>query len=148
MMIPPPVQFDSGYQGDYASGLRRRRRRSREQVGGSSPHLLADPASAGSVIGPCVYLLRSRTTGAFYLGATANLARRLQSHARGHGGRYSSTHGPWELVAYEMHTTLMAARRREQTLKRNNRMRFLFTKRALATPHGQLISSDHRQVGG
>lgn len=86
-------------------------------------------------------------TGACYLGATANLSHRLRLHQQGRAGRYSATHGPWVLVAYEPQPTATAARQREQVLKRNHRMRFLFIKRALAAPPGGPMPLS-RQVGG
>ena len=78
-----------------------------------------------------VYLLQSERSRHCYLGWTTNLLRRLAQHCEGQS-TYTRNRGPWKLVALEWHATAEAAKTRERQLKRNPRMRALFTKRALA----------------
>jgi putative endonuclease len=62
------------------------------------------------------YVLRSKTTGRFYTGSTADLTRRLHEHNSDISA--STKHrGPWELVHREDFTTLSGAVRRERYLK-------------------------------
>src|SRR3989338_1255174 len=93
------------------------------------------PACRG---GAYVYILESLSTGKFYIGATAELQRRLDRHAQSTTA-YTRSERPWRLVGYEVYPTMREARAREHTLKRNPRMRFFFVKRALAGPHGCAI---------
>jgi predicted GIY-YIG superfamily endonuclease len=93
-------------------------------------------------------VIQSLTTGKFYIGATADLPRRLDRHAQGTTA-YTRAERPWTLVGYEVHATMREARARERLLKRNPRMRFFFIKRALAGPTGSLIAAPRsRQVMG
>ena len=91
--------------------------------------------------GAFVYLLRSRTTGNFYIGTSTNPQRRLDQHNAGRTV-YTSKHRPWELLGGEAFPTLAAARRREAALKRSSRMRLFFIKRTL---NGSPVL---RKVGG
>jgi len=143
-MIPPPAYVTLADDMAEGSGVRVRLRRTRAQVGGSSPHLPVKPAAQASAY---VYLLWSRVSDCFYIGATNSLRRRLDWHNRGLGGAFTAKHAPWDLVGYEVHASYMAARRREATLKRNARMRFLFIKRAVNQSHPPIRTS-FRQVGG
>jgi putative endonuclease len=63
-----------------------------------------------------LYILRSITTGKFYVGATVDLARRLGEHGRGHSP-FTRGRGPWELVYEEEYPDLAGARRREREIK-------------------------------
>jgi len=63
-----------------------------------------------------VYVLRSRSSGRFYIGSTTDLQRRLAEHARGHSP-YTRDRGPWELVYQEEYAELAQARRRERQMK-------------------------------
>jgi putative endonuclease len=63
-----------------------------------------------------VYVLRSVSTGAFYVGSTSDLPRRLAEHQRRHSP-YTRGRGPWELVYREEFADLSVARRREQQIK-------------------------------
>jgi len=94
-----------------------------------------------------VYLLRSLSTGTFYLGWTTDLQRRLQQHNSGLSPPHTRTRGPWELLAYEVHPSSAAAKDRERTLKHRHRMRHFFIKRALDAPKGAALRVP-RQVGG
>ena len=93
-----------------------------------------------------VYLLRSVKHGTFYLGWTTNLVRRLEQHNTS-GAGYTCPRGPWELIAYEIHPRTNAAKKRERTLKRNPRMRFFFTKRALGIPRGSAMGGPRQVMG-
>ena len=67
-----------------------------------------------------VYALQS-ATGEFYIGYTADLRARLQSH---NSDRNRATRGrTWRLVYYEAYTTATAARFRERVLKHDGRSR-------------------------
>jgi putative endonuclease len=45
----------------------------------------------------CVYVLKSKSTGRYYIGQTKNLDRRLEDHNSGKS-IYTRNKGPWELV--------------------------------------------------
>jgi putative endonuclease len=64
-----------------------------------------------------VYVLRCGD-GSLYTGATNDLARRVERHARGEGARYTRSHLPVELVHSERAADRGAALRREAALKR------------------------------
>lgn len=93
-----------------------------------------------------VYALQSRRTGRFYLGWTTDLQRRPAQHNAGVGG-WTRARGPWELLAYEVHATAEAAKRRERSLKQHHRMGLFFIKRALTAPRGSVLGGP-KQVGG
>jgi len=63
-----------------------------------------------------VYILKSQTSGRFYIGSTSDLIRRLEEHARGHSP-YTRDRGPWDLVYQEDCLELAEARRQERQLK-------------------------------
>jgi putative endonuclease len=65
----------------------------------------------------CVYVLRCGD-GTLYTGATCDLARRVEAHARGRGGRYTRSRLPVLLVHAEQARDHGAALRREAALKR------------------------------
>jgi putative endonuclease len=64
-----------------------------------------------------LYILRSASTGRFYIGHAGDVARRVSEHNR---NRTPSTRnrGPWELVYSEEFATRSAATQRERALKR------------------------------
>ena len=64
-----------------------------------------------------LYILRSESSGRFYVGSTDDMERRLSEHQR---GQTPSTRGrgPWKLVYTEKFATLLEARRRELEIKR------------------------------
>jgi putative endonuclease len=64
-----------------------------------------------------LYILRSESSGRFYIGSTDNLKRRLSEHARGHAAS-TRGRGPWTLVYKEEFATLLEARQRELQVKR------------------------------
>ena len=63
-----------------------------------------------------VYVLRSRSTGRFYIGSTQDPARRLAEHNR---GKVQSTRAwrPWDLVHCEDYRARAEAVGRERRLK-------------------------------
>ena len=71
-----------------------------------------------------VYVLRSQTTGWFYIGCTKDLERRLAEH---NAGKSVSTRAfrPFELVHRDVFPTLREARQRERYLKAQKSRRFL-----------------------
>ena len=64
-----------------------------------------------------LYVLRSASTGRFYIGHAGDVARRLAEH---NSQRVISTRnrGPWELVYSEEFATRSEAAQRERALKR------------------------------
>jgi putative endonuclease len=67
-----------------------------------------------------VYLLRSESTGRFYIGHTSDLQRRLREHNDPKMGwrRYTRRQkGPWRLRYSEEHVSRSEAMRRERFLK-------------------------------
>jgi putative endonuclease len=67
-----------------------------------------------------VYLLRC-ADGSLYAGATNDLARRLETHGRGKGARYTRSRLPVELAWTVRAADRSAALRREAALKRLSR---------------------------
>ena len=65
---------------------------------------------------PYVYVLRSHSTGRFYVGSALELKRRLSEHERKHSP-YTRSRGPWVLVYQEEFPNLGEARRRERQIK-------------------------------
>jgi len=63
------------------------------------------------------YILRSLSTGQFYVGHTAKLSRRIAEHNNNRTFSIKNR-GPWELVYAEEHPTRAAASRREREIKR------------------------------
>ena len=66
------------------------------------------------------YILRLRS-GCLYPGSTTALARRLDEHRTGKGGRTTALDPPAELAYSEEFLTFGAARRREAQVKRWSR---------------------------
>jgi len=64
-----------------------------------------------------VYVLRSTTSGRFYVGSTQDPQRRIAEHNR---GKVLATRGrgPWEMAYREEHATRADAMRRERGFKR------------------------------
>lgn len=61
------------------------------------------------------YILKC-ANGAYYVGSTNDLERRLKEHQAGEGSRYTSSHLPVELVYYEEYQTIEEAFRRERQI--------------------------------
>ncbi|MGB8644075.1 MAG: GIY-YIG nuclease family protein [Anaerolineae bacterium] len=66
---------------------------------------------------PFVYILRC-ADDTLYTGYTVDLERRVKQHQSGHGGRYTRTHRPVELVYSERRRTRRRAMQRELEIKR------------------------------
>ncbi len=64
-----------------------------------------------------VYILQSLKTEKLYIGHTDNLARRLEEHNTGRGGKYTQQNGPWTLLYSESHPDRSSAVKRERHLK-------------------------------
>jgi len=64
-----------------------------------------------------VYILKSLKTKKLYIGHTDNLARRLEEHNTGCGGKYTWQNGPWTLLYSESYPDRSSAVKREQYLK-------------------------------
>jgi putative endonuclease len=64
-----------------------------------------------------LYILRSETSGRFYVGSTDHLLRRFLEHKH---GRVMATRnrGPWNVIYFEQFATLGEARKREWEIKR------------------------------
>ena len=62
------------------------------------------------------YILRSVSSGAYYIGSCEDLQGRIKRH---NSGLVKSTkhHSPWELVHNEKYPTLSKARKRESQVK-------------------------------
>ncbi len=73
-----------------------------------------------------VYVIQNEAKK-FYLGYTENLEKRLTDHNE--GGTESTKNHKWELVYYEAYSNKRYAYEREQTLKKNRRMKTLLLKR-------------------
>ena len=81
-----------------------------EEVAGSTP------ARSTRFSMATVYILRSESSGKYYIGCTNHLARRLSEHQAHHSP--STRHrGPWQLVYQEQYGTVAKARQRERELK-------------------------------
>jgi putative endonuclease len=63
-----------------------------------------------------VYVLKSLSTGKFYIGQTNNLTRRLLEHNRGKK-LFDRLNSPFETVYFEQYSTRVLAVRREIFLK-------------------------------
>jgi putative endonuclease len=65
---------------------------------------------------PSLYILRSRSTGKFYVGTAINVQERFAEHQRGQSP-YTRNRGPWDLEYQESFATLSEARKRERQIK-------------------------------
>ena len=65
----------------------------------------------------CVYILQSLKTRKLYIGHTDKLARRLEEHNTGRGGKYTRQNGSWILLYSESHPDRVSAVKRERYLK-------------------------------
>jgi putative endonuclease len=62
------------------------------------------------------YILQSQKNGKYYIGHTADIAKRLESHNR--GSNYSTKPGrPWKLVYNEEFSDKKSAMKREKIIK-------------------------------
>ena len=63
-----------------------------------------------------VYVLRSQSTGRFYVGHTENLANRISEHNNNRTASIKNR-GPWEIFYSEEFATRSEASRREREIK-------------------------------
>ncbi len=66
------------------------------------------------------YILRCGD-GSLYTGWTNDLEQRIRAHSAGHGGKYTRSHLPVELIWHEPCADRSAAMRREAAIKRMSR---------------------------
>ena len=66
---------------------------------------------------PCVYILASKRHGTIYIGVTSNLPARLWQHRTGATPGFTTRHGVYRLVFFEVHETMDGAITREKQLK-------------------------------
>jgi putative endonuclease len=66
----------------------------------------------------CVYILASQPNGTLYVGVTNDLSRRMTEHKSRLVPGFTRQYGVDKLVYFEGHTTILAAREREQRMKR------------------------------
>lgn len=66
--------------------------------------------------GGCVYILTNKPNGVLYIGVAADLARRLDQHAMGKEGSFSSRYNIHKLVWYQYFDTIEEAILREKQL--------------------------------
>ncbi|MBV8889949.1 MAG: GIY-YIG nuclease family protein [Alphaproteobacteria bacterium] len=67
--------------------------------------------------GAWLYIMTNRPNGVLYVGVTTDLARRVWEHREGVADGFTKRYGLKCLVYAERHTTLLAARQREATIK-------------------------------
>lgn len=79
--------------------------------------------------------------GTFYTGWTTDLEKRIQTHNRGKGAKYTKSRLPVELVYYETHETKQEAMRREYAIKQMSHedKRHLAEQRSLSLKENQSI---------
>ena len=65
---------------------------------------------------PFLYILKSMTTGNFYIGTAVDSDARFSDHVRGQSP-YTRGRGPWTRIYQEEYPTLAEARRRERQHK-------------------------------
>ena len=70
------------------------------------------------------YILRSGSTGRFYVGHTANLAKRIAEHNNNRTFSIKNR-GPWEVIYTQEFSTRAAASQREREIKRMKSHRWI-----------------------
>jgi len=63
-----------------------------------------------------IYIIKSISSGKYYIGCTDNINRRLSEHNSSQS-KYTRKKGPWMLKYTEQYTTLSEARMRELKIK-------------------------------
>jgi putative endonuclease len=64
-----------------------------------------------------VYIMTDRPNGTLYVGATADLVRRVWQHRAGEIEGFTKTYGLHRLVYFEEHATIGGAIQREKNIK-------------------------------
>jgi putative endonuclease len=70
---------------------------------------------------PCVYILASQRNGTLYIGVTSDLVRRVWEHKNDLAEGFTSKHGIYTLVYFELHVSMIDAISREKQIKKWNR---------------------------
>jgi putative endonuclease len=71
-----------------------------------------------------MYILKSSTTGRYYVGHTDSLSRRVKEHNTGLS-KYTRNHTPWSLVYSEKYVTRSKAMKRELEIKRKKSRKYI-----------------------
>jgi putative endonuclease len=79
-----------------------------------------------------VYILRSDSSGLFYVGHTEDLEQRIQEHEEGRS-HYTKGRGPWKSVYVEVFSTRSEAMKRECLIKKRKSRKYI----------EKLIDEDH-----
>jgi putative endonuclease len=66
---------------------------------------------------PCVYILASRRNGAFYVGVSSDLARRVWEHKQDLVAGFTKRYRVHTLVWFEVHASMASALTREKAIK-------------------------------
>jgi putative endonuclease len=90
------------------------------------------------------YILRSLSSGRYYIGSTNNLIRRFHEHQSGEN-KATRNRGPWEVVHYEIHATRSAAVRCEHVWKAKKSARYI---NHIVADHPSLTSAFAQPTGG
>ncbi|HSW37670.1 MAG TPA: GIY-YIG nuclease family protein [Candidatus Saccharimonadales bacterium] len=75
-------------------------------------------------LNPCIYILRFKESGKFYVGSTTDLERRLNQHKQGHT-RSTKRLGEFKLVFWQATQDLKSARSAEKQIKSWKRRDFI-----------------------
>ncbi|MDP9422525.1 MAG: GIY-YIG nuclease family protein [Pseudomonadota bacterium] len=70
---------------------------------------------------PCVYILASQPYGTLYIGVTSAPLERIYQHRTGQVPGFTSKHGVFLLVRYELFDDMLSTIAREKRLKRWHR---------------------------
>ena len=75
----------------------------------------------------CLYILRGRSTGRFYVGVTEDVELRLAQHndPATNPSRWTRAHGPWDLAFQAEYANRPSALRAERFVKRMKSAKFL-----------------------
>ncbi len=73
---------------------------------------------------PHCYILFSEKLNKYYVGASADLERRLEEHNIGHS-IFTSRGIPWRLVYEEKFATMQEAKKREQYIKKQKSRKYI-----------------------
>jgi putative endonuclease len=110
---------------------RKIRSQARSSRGEPRVKILVSPVtSIASFTGPCsnmywTYILENEEDKSWYIGATADLKRRIIDHQKGVGGQTTSRKKKWKLIYCEGYLTKADAFGREKFLKSGSGRKFL-----------------------
>jgi putative endonuclease len=72
----------------------------------------------------CVYILKSKKDGSYYIGHTQDLHSRLERHNQGRV-KYTKSKRPWELAYLEEYPERSSAMAREEQIKKRKSKEFI-----------------------